>query len=345
MIELKNNRLMFSFPEVHPQATFSVEFQRTLRIPDNGRTYPLPPGIGIFPLRHVDDFSATVPQLWIEHGGLMLPMYQSEALWLKFSAGDYPFALKVAAGKINAVTGAAWTDSIHRDPQDYLVIPPQTCLDGYCVSPGVIRQFVAMPLGAGYTAEEQITGLAEIGGIQLVAYPLKGEVYDQRFGVAEAAEAESCFDMDALGAEMMVREAKSVRRARLTPEALSPKAASVAPTRGIDMGMAPGGTLRQGIYKDNFDFSAWDLHHKSRCFVHLCNSMMWREITGENPPTGPLTAKDYKDRGYPWSDSYAEDQAVVPGSDRLSNLKSAPYANPVPPPVTPSQPGSDQEKS
>jgi hypothetical protein len=49
MIELKNNHLVFSFPEVHPQAKLVVEFQRTLRIPDDGEDYSLPPGLGNFP--------------------------------------------------------------------------------------------------------------------------------------------------------------------------------------------------------------------------------------------------------------------------------------------------------
>ena len=38
MIELKNNQLVFTFPEVHPQARLAIEFQRTLRIPDDGPT-------------------------------------------------------------------------------------------------------------------------------------------------------------------------------------------------------------------------------------------------------------------------------------------------------------------
>jgi len=49
--------------------------------------------------------------------------------------------------------------------------------DGYCVEKGTIRQFVAMPLGRGYTAEEQVTGQAEHGGLQIVAYPMKAEAY------------------------------------------------------------------------------------------------------------------------------------------------------------------------
>jgi hypothetical protein len=78
MIELKHDSLVFTFPEVHPDAKLKIDFQRTLRIPDDDKDYPLPPGLGRFPLRHVDDYSKTVPAKWIEHGGVMLPMYQSE---------------------------------------------------------------------------------------------------------------------------------------------------------------------------------------------------------------------------------------------------------------------------
>ena len=49
---------------------FSIRFQRTLRIPDDDRTYPLPPGLGRFPLRHVDDFADRVPETWLERGGV-----------------------------------------------------------------------------------------------------------------------------------------------------------------------------------------------------------------------------------------------------------------------------------
>ena len=108
--------------------------------------------------------------------GVMMPMYQSEALWLRFEA-SYPFALKVATGKVNAVSGEAWRTGLHRTPQDYVVLPDQPWLDGYCVGRGAIRQFVAMPLGDGYGAEEQITGKAEFGGIQLRAHPLSAQVF------------------------------------------------------------------------------------------------------------------------------------------------------------------------
>lgn len=75
-------------------------------------------------------------------------MYQAEALWIDLSwqsALEYPCAIKIATGKINAVTGEAWANGLDPAPQDYLVIPTQRWLDGYAVGQGYIRQFVAMP--------------------------------------------------------------------------------------------------------------------------------------------------------------------------------------------------------
>ena len=44
MIDLQRDALVFSFPEVHQEAKLTIDFQRTLRIPDDGMNYPLPLG-------------------------------------------------------------------------------------------------------------------------------------------------------------------------------------------------------------------------------------------------------------------------------------------------------------
>jgi hypothetical protein len=294
MIELKQDSLSFSFPEVHRDATLRIEFQRTLRIPDDDRVHHLPPGLGCFPLRHVDDFCEKVPESWIRHGGIMLPMYQAEALWILFQS-DYPFAVKVAAGKINAVTGETWTEGLGRDPQDYVVTPGQPWLDGYCVKKGMVRQFVAMPLGAGYTAEEQITGEAAFGGIQLVAYPLKRDAYELERSKQDRLSHRVVYDH-------MLEDA--------------------SPRRIGGMGLAPGGRMRQEIYQDRRELTEWDRSQSSRCFTHLANSAVWRQVTGEEPPTVPPTAKEYSDAGLPWFDYYAEGEAALKGSKILKKLKS-----------------------
>jgi len=58
MIALEGSTLTFRFPEVHEDAVLRISFQRTLRVPDDGRIYPLPAGLGTFPLRHADDHLA-----------------------------------------------------------------------------------------------------------------------------------------------------------------------------------------------------------------------------------------------------------------------------------------------
>src|SRR5712691_6365782 len=168
MIELKSDKLVVSFPEISLQPTLTIDFQRTLRIPDDGKNYPLPPGLGSFPLRHIDDYLSRVPDKWLQRGGVLLPMWQAEALWLNFTSRyftdrrtAFPFAVKVATGKISALTGETWQRGLSRNPQNYLVVPNQPWIDGYCVEKGIIRQFVAMPLGGGYSVEEQLTGEAE----------------------------------------------------------------------------------------------------------------------------------------------------------------------------------------
>ena len=61
MPTLENDRLVFRFPMVEEGASVAINFQRTLRIPDTGKTYPLPPGLGAFPLRHVEDYPEKIP--------------------------------------------------------------------------------------------------------------------------------------------------------------------------------------------------------------------------------------------------------------------------------------------
>ena len=306
MIQLKSNNLVFEFPDVHEDARLTIDFQRTLRIPDDGTDYPLPPGLGSFPLAHVDDHADRVPPAWLTHGGVILPMYQSEAMWLSFDAYwaddhdvSYPFAVKVATGKVCAVSGETWRNDLSRDPkQNYLAIPKQPWLDGYCVSDGLIRQFVAMPLGAGYTAEEQITGEADHGGLQLLVAPMKLEIFEQRFPLVEREP------------DVLMSPAESTVCYSQTYPA-SP-----------DMGLAPGGRMRQKIYRDPFKLSDYDTDNAGRCFIHIANSMVWRTITGSPPPTVPPTADDYTRRGLPWFTYYDDSATSLNGAGNLAVMKS-----------------------
>ncbi len=295
MITLENNELVFRFPDLHKDAVCRVDFQRTLRLPDDNREYPLPPGLGRFPLAHVEDHAPRLPASWAERGGALLPMYQAEALWLNFSSGSdtwdstpYPFAVKIAAGKINAVTGEAWRNELTKDPQDYVVVPDQPWLDGFCVQKGLIRQFVAMPLGQGYTAEEQLSGTAEHGGLQIIVYPMKRERYELL--LKQNAQEMVCYSKDV----------------------------SYSCCEAPSMGLAPGGLMRQEIYEDEYGFDAWDMSNPTRCFVHILNSTQWEASTGKPVPGEPPSAQQYSMAGLPWFDYYDDNLQALDGSRQLA---------------------------
>lgn len=259
----------------------TISFQRTLRIPDDGRSHPLPPGLGRFPIRRVDDYADRVPASFRERGGVMIPMYQREAMWLSF--GGAPHALKIAVGKVCAVSGKRWESGLSGHPQRYVVTGTQPWLDGIATGAGTIRQFVAMPLGMGYTVEAAITGEEEVGGLQLEAFAPKEGVLESR--------------------------RQSVRYRMPAPQCAS-------------MGLAAGGRMVQKVYPDPHGLDVWDQRVSARVFVHIVSSRDWKAITGEAPPPSPISAKTYRQHGYPWFELYDEHLPTLPGSPALGRVPS-----------------------
>ncbi len=208
-------------------------------------------------------------------------------------------AIKVAAGKINAVTGEGWRTGLRRDPQDYLVSPEQPWLDGFAIEKGVIRQFVAMPLGDGYSAEEQLTGYPEWGGLQISVFPLKAKVW--------------------LAIRRVWEEQQKGRGQSCDLSLAEP---SLCYSMGSSMGLAAGGRMRQVIHPDPFNIEDWDVTAAERVFVTLLHSKDWKAITGEAAPNEPPTAKEYSDAGLPWFEYYGKDQAALPGGSKLGGVES-----------------------
>ena len=277
-LQLRNNRLHFG-------KYFSVSLQRTLRIPDDGRVYPLPPGLGLFPIIDVASLAGSLPPSWHQHD-FVVPVYQREALWIGFDGPDWrPNAVKVGAGKVNAVSGGTWDHVLHDQPQDYLVCPQQPWLDGINAGENLIRQFVAMPLGHGYSVEAQLTGVEEHGGIQLVVYESKpGKFPDEP-----------------------------------PPRSSSP---SISFAAAMEMGLGAGGRMKQKIYPDPFGLATWDETNYASAFVHLVNSEHYRELTGHEPPPTPISAQTYSAHGLPWFDLYDESLADVTAPESLTGIKS-----------------------
>jgi len=393
MLELRSNQLVFSFPEVHPDARLTVTLHRTFRIPDDGQKYPLPPSCGFFPVRHVDDFKDKVPQKWVGRGGVMVPLYQSEAMWLAFDPQysnlhmhHYAFAIKVATGKVSAITGKKWSKKLKDG--DYMVSPGQPWLDGYVVEDGTIRQFVAAPLGLGVTVEEQITGKAEFGGLQIEVVPMDPEKFEKRFpkrppapqfgggilrsrrvssgamkgspsasgggkfpfggipGVytstlsneSKGTQNYSCDSIKVLSAdearakrpEMYAQhDARGEEKTSagllnldLCREISDSDDSLELSEVNLDMGLAAGGKMEQQVFKDPFGLADWSTTVKSRCYVHMCNSIGWEHLTGTKPPTIPMTAAHYASKGYPWFKYYEEGAKSHSGTEKTKGVKS-----------------------
>lgn len=285
-IKVKHDTLFFG-------KSFALNFQRTLRIPDDGKTYPLPPGLGAFPVCQVKDYEARVPGNWLEYGGVFIPMYQREALWISFQYRSWkPNAVKVAVGQVNAVSGQPWSQELAPGEDDYMVCPPQPWLDGINAGEGYIRQFVAMPLGRGYTVEAQVTGEERFGGIQIIVYEPKPGRFPDRAPIGRN-------DMWGLGmASGITRSAKA------------------------EMGLAAGGKMKQKIYPDPHGIETWDQENYGRAYVHIVNSAMYREITGQEPPPTPVSAKAYAQYNLPWFDLYDESLDDISAPKILEKVKS-----------------------
>lgn len=161
----------------------NISFQRTIRVPDDGQKYPLPPGLGTYTIEKGDN------------GDIVLPMFQNEAMWMRFNkSGGGVTALKIGIGDINAITGQKWQPGVlSQDPQNYVLLPGQPWLDGIMVKGddmtqsdkyslnNLVRQFVALPIDSKATIEQQLLEQGKIdkitGGLQFEAFNLTSKEF------------------------------------------------------------------------------------------------------------------------------------------------------------------------
>jgi hypothetical protein len=80
------------------------------------------------------------------------------------------------------------------------------------------------------------------------------------------------------------------------------------------MGLAAGGRMEQKIYDDPHGIECWDPENTLRVCVHIVNTELWREITGERPPETPVTAREYSRHNLPWFELYDEQLPAPPAA-------------------------------
>ncbi|MGW2645618.1 hypothetical protein ACWC2T_12020 [Streptomyces sp. NPDC001393] len=303
----------------------AVRFVRTLRLPETG-THPLPPGLGEFPVRRVSDHPDTVPAEWRARGGVMLPVYLREAMWLSFSGTREPAALQVGVGKVCAVSGRPWSGRLARDPQNYLPLPRQPWLDGINSGKGTVRQFVAVPLGLGATVEGQVTGEEVWGGVQLQSFPLKEPLLSEwRRGERAREEARrralAAGPTGGYGMPMTASAPGGAPMPAAPGGPVPPPAGGAAPRRAAAMGLGVGGSMRQEVYRDDRPLTDWSEEPAGRVFVHLVTPPEWRRITGEAPPPSPVDRAAYTSAGLPWYDYYDADAGDLAPAEPLEAVE------------------------
>ncbi|RYP61426.1 hypothetical protein DL769_007711 [Monosporascus sp. CRB-8-3] len=161
---------------------FKYRCSRTIRVVDNVKASFLPPGLGRFPLYKFQDYVSRLPPELASKGGVFLPMHQKEAMWIRLSSAT-PFMIKIYCGGVNAVSAEHYSEDLSakfrrlklsmdkESTRDYIVTSEQFWVDGIPTEPSIVRQFVAMPMGQGYTVEAQLTGKEINGGLQFEITP------------------------------------------------------------------------------------------------------------------------------------------------------------------------------
>ncbi|XDG05127.1 hypothetical protein ABKA04_004742 [Annulohypoxylon sp. FPYF3050] len=290
-----------------------------------------------------------------DKGGVFLPMYQKEAMWINFE-GVSPFMIKIYAGGVNVVSGehnredaqtkARRSERIRegKSIQDYVVTPRQLWLDGIAVSPGVVRQFIAMPMGEGYSVEAQLTGEEVVGGLQFeitpaipskISYPLTMDITVKMFNgkkfmipcspkepavnskivsrIITVAKKSAKILADRTLADYHVYNLCSVHvEMRLRGGGISPPK---------PMGIAMGGKIEQTIQKDFEDPNSWLKGHTMTIPVQILNSTAFRQVTGVDPPPCPIDASTYAERGLPFFKLWEEPSSVAGDFEAVRSVR------------------------
>lgn len=275
-------------------------------------------------------------------------------MWIRFDSRR-PFAIKVYIGGVNAISGEPARETAatmmrrfkllqqKKTIQDYVITPNQLWLDGIANSDGAVRQFVATPLGAGYTVEAQITGEEFAGGIQFEVVPRKLPVHNGLFDIIvltltgkfimfRVTATNTVNDMKCMiqdregippdqqrliyGGEQL-EDHRTLVFYKVEQDSILHLVLRLRGGGGLPeqrMGIAAGGQIRQTVKKDIYPARIWDPSGGNIFNVHTFNSARFQELTGLDPPPTPISAAVYAQCGLPYFDIYNEELSGIEGN-------------------------------
>ena len=225
-------------------------------------------------------------------------------------------------------------------------------LDGIALSPGRVKQFVAVPFGSGESVEAQKTGKDSTGGIQLEIIPslplsrLRGHL-GQQITVYTAALSSNVYAPIRLDAGALVwdymyalnlqdgipmNQVRCIFRmkhlepfGRLSHYDITDQSTIhiIPKLRGGGGGFVPpvpkrmaigaGGAISQNIKRDLQDPASWDPSRAIRLNIQILNSLAFEKVTGLIAPPTPISFNTYKSLGIPAFQYYVEDTQAVSG--------------------------------
>ncbi|KAL8769565.1 MAG: hypothetical protein Q9209_004496 [Squamulea sp. 1 TL-2023] len=235
-------------------------------------------------------------------------------MWINFKASRR-FAIKIFVGGINAISGEPMKEDsatmLHRltklakneSIQDYVVAPKQLWLDGIASNQGYVRQFVATPLWSGYSVEAQITGQDVSGGIQFVVVPSKTP--PKLFKLSRQPGTIS------IVIKMLTGKSIQIKNGTVIYLILRLRGGGGPPIKDSELGIAPGGLIKQCFLEDYYPESTWDIERTLSFNVQILNTQLFEQVTGVSPPRTPISAKMCLAHGLPFFEIYNKTSAVV----------------------------------
>lgn len=190
-----------------------------------------------------------------------------------------------------------------------MVIPNQPWIDGFITKTGTVSQFVAAPLGSGFTVEGQVSGEEKEGGLQMEVFPLKKDKLPPvpkrvTRGVITPKSFNYCCD------------SLEVKTSFATPAAAGGLMLNASPQ---SMGMAAGGRMVQEIYPDPYGIGSWETQNRFKVFIHIFHAKDMEAITGE-PHPDEMTPDLYKRHNYPWY--LGKTGSTLPSKGKLGSVKT-----------------------
>ena len=254
--------------EIHFGASVTLRFMRTLRIPGSRPDNTRQPHLGAFPLFQFEDYLEQLPDTWRASRGIFIPLREFEAMWISLSGRWWkPNAVKVRSGRIDAITGTPWTDDLRLNPRNYIVCPDQTSCDGVNLGGGAIGQFAAPSLADESAVNPRHPRNNVFDSIELVVFEPRAGCFPDRPPRGRVRGNDACG---------RPRQSEAAEANTVTSE----QTARVPPAT-----------------RDSIE--TWNPLHTTRVCVRLVNSAQFREITSQDPPPAPVSARDYADAALP----------------------------------------------